>query len=303
MSLLLNICSVLVSVQQMPDQALQQMYRNAYHCNISAQTQSAAPTDIVQTADQINRYFPAENSWWPVFTLDQVNSKAFQNMLNQGIHPGVIIPKNNFSWGKYKNAKYAVNRGAIPVIEYQQTDPHYFAAKAIFATALGMRPLAAYVPTGWDPNIIMQPSGTYIIRHVSNDQLPLPARPNQFSGHTFYNATVNTQTASGMQIIINPPESLDTRDIQYPEFDISWKFYSVPFHSDAAGIHTGVMGYALIGLSLVNIPIDLILNSHYPNILTTLGSSISWVSLILGISLFIILIISIVKRVRENGSD
>ncbi|OTG78483.1 hypothetical protein B9T33_14295 [Acinetobacter sp. ANC 5054] len=313
MSLLLNICGVIVSVQQFPDQALQQIYQQEYHCPIVQidKNQASSNTDVhvpaqeipVQAADQINRYFPAENAWWPLYSLDQVKSNSFKQMIARGIYPGVILPQENFTWGQYKNAKYAVLQGAIPVIEYKHTDPHYFASKAIFATALGMRPMAAYIPAGWDPNILMQPKGSYIIQHFSNAQLPMPARASKLNDLTFYNATTNTQTASGMQIIVNPPDSLPIENIRYPDFGIAWQFHGIPFQSNEHGIQTGIMGYALLVLSVLNIPIDLILNTHYPNILTTMGSSISWVSLVLGVILFLVLIISIVKRVRDNGSD
>lgn len=303
MSLLLNICGVLVSVQQFPDAVLQEIYKQQYHCQIVQQRRSAAADLPVQAADQINRYFPDESRWWPLYTLDQVKSDSFKRMIQHGIQPGIIIPHEYVNWERYKTAKDAVRQGAIPVIEYRETDPQNFAADAVFSTALGLRPLAAYVSSGWDPNLLTQPKGSYIIQHAANDQLPLPAREIHYQQHIFYNATVNTQSAAGNQIIINPPDSIPLDSIDYPQFGISWRFHGIDFHSDEQRIRTNIFGYVLLPLSLINIPMNLILNTHYPNILSVAGSSISWVSLLLGIGLLLLLVISIIRRVRENGTD
>ena len=60
--------------------------------------------------------------------------------------------------------KEAVSQGAIPIALYKSEQPQYFAAKATFSTAIGLRPMAAFVSTGWDENLISQTAGSYIIQ-------------------------------------------------------------------------------------------------------------------------------------------
>lgn len=47
---------------------------------------------------------------------------------------------------------------------FKTEQPQYFAAKATFSTAIGLRPMAAFVILGWDENLISQPAGSYIIQ-------------------------------------------------------------------------------------------------------------------------------------------
>ncbi|EOY4290476.1 hypothetical protein LM904_000591, partial [Acinetobacter baumannii] len=56
-------------------------------------------------------------------------------------------------------------------------------------------------------------------------------------------------------------------------------------------------------LSIVVVPLDLILTTTYPDLLGTFGSYISWISLVVGAILLLLLISSIIRRVRKNGSN
>ena len=58
-----------------------------------------------------------------------------------------------------------------------------------------------------------------------------------------------------------------------------------------------------IVLSIVVVPLDLILTTTYPDLLGTFGSYISWISLVVGAILLLLLISSIIRRVRKNGSN
>ncbi|HAV3952588.1 TPA: hypothetical protein OXT11_002262, partial [Acinetobacter baumannii] len=61
--------------------------------------------------------------------------------------------------------------------------------------------------------------------------------------------------------------------------------------------------YIFIVLSIVVVPLDLILITRYPDLLGTFGSYISWISLVVGAILLLLLISSIIRRVRKNGSN
>lgn len=85
------------------------------------------------------------------------------------------MPDEVFGFPHYFLLKEAVSQGAIPIVLFKTEQPQYFAAKATFSTAIGLRPMAAFVSTGWDENLISQPAGSYIIQ-LNSANLPLPSR-------------------------------------------------------------------------------------------------------------------------------
>lgn len=301
MSVLLNICGVLVATSHFPDTTLQQFYQQYYHCQIEA-----AKTDLstqIQTPQTVAELFPQPATWWPVFTSDQLDSESFKQLVEQGVKPGVILPNEYFSAVKYYKIKRAVNEGAIPIAFYQMAHAKYFAAKATFSTAIGLRPLAALIETGWDENLIAQPAGSYIIQSDLPDELRIPARKIQHHQHYFYQAITDPAQSSGYQVVINPPLGMPVNTIEYPKLGISWDLNRTQFSSSTDGVETSLFGYILIGLSTVVIPLDYIYSAHYPSLLSTFGSSISWISLLLGGGLLLILIISIIRRRRINARN
>lgn len=301
MSLYINACNIFIaSLQQLPDPTLQQIYQQTLNCSIT-QVHTTTSVNLPSIAvSQINNFFPHEIYWWPVYTTDEINSKSFRRVISSGIKPGIILSNEHLSFKQYQKAKYAVLQGAIPVLEYAPQYTASFSNKAMFYTALGLRPLAAYIPTGWNPNVLSRPKGTYIFQNTKKNEFPLPTREIFFQGHNLYAAQASSYNLTGTQIVINPPDDMPLNNIIYPKFNISWQFHGVAFTSTQHGIDTSFLGYILIPLSLLSIPIDVIVNSRYPNILTSLGTSISWISLLLGLVLLVVLIISIIKRARKD---
>ena len=251
----------------------------------------------------VAQLFPQPPSWWPVFTVDQLNSESFKLLTDHGIKPGVILPNEYFSISDCFRIKKAVHEGAIPVAIYQMKHSKYFAAKATFSTALGLRPLAAIIQTGWDENLISQPAGSYIVQSDEEGDLDLPARAIQHHQHYFYNATTNAGQSSGYQVIINPPADMPVNNIEYPQLGISWRINGTDYQSTPERVKTNPFGYFLIAMSTAVIPLDYIFSAHYPSLLSTFGSSISWISLLLGGFLLFLLIISIIRRRRINALD
>lgn len=76
MSNLLNICGIVIASSQYPDATLQQFYRQYYHCEIKAEQIKAE----VQSPSDLSMFFPYQDTWWPVFTIDQINSESFQSL-------------------------------------------------------------------------------------------------------------------------------------------------------------------------------------------------------------------------------
>ena len=139
MSNLLNICGIVIASSQYPDATLQQFYRQYYHCEIKAEQIKAevqSPSDLP--------CFPLQDTWWPVFTIDQISSESFQKFIHNGIRPGIILPDDiRFS------SLFLVKRSSKPrcysYCAFKTEQPQYFAAKATFSTAIGLRPMAAFV--------------------------------------------------------------------------------------------------------------------------------------------------------------
>lgn len=301
MSLYINACNIFIaSLHQLPDPTLQQIYQQTLNCSITRVHATTSANLPSIAASQINNFFPNEIYWWPLYTTDEINSKSFQRVISSGIKPGIILSNEHLSFKQYQKAKYAVLKGAIPILEYDPQHADSFSAQAMFYTALGLRPLAAYIPTGWNPNVLNHPKGTYIFQNTEKNEFPLPTREIFFQDHTLYAAQASSYNLTGTQIVINPPDDIPLDNIIYPKFDISWQFHGVAFTSTPHGIDTSLLGYIIIPLSLLSIPIDVIVNSRYPDILTSLGTSISWISLLLGLVLIVVLIISTIKRARKD---
>lgn len=301
MSVIVNICGMLIATSNFPDTTLQQFYQQYYHCKIERSYDETSTQ--IQPAQAVAQLFPQPPTWWPVFTADQLNSESFRLLTAQGIKPGVILPNEYFSVLDYFRIKKAVNEGAIPVAIYQMKHSKYFAAKATFSTALGLRPLAAIIQTGWDENLISQPAGSYIVQSDEEGDLDLPARAIQHHQHYFYSATTDAVQSSGYQVIINPPTDMSVNNIEYPHLGISWRINGTDYQSTPERVNTNPFGYFLIAMSTVVIPLDYIFSAHYPSLLSTFGSSISWISLLLGGFLLFLLIISIIRRRRINARD
>ena len=301
MSVIVNICGMLIATSNFPDTTLQQFYQQYYHCKIERSYDETSTH--IQPAQAVAQLFPQPPTWWPVFTADQLKSDSFRLLIDQGIKPGVILPNEYFSLLDYFRIKKAVNEGAIPVAIYQMKHSKYFAAKATFSTALGLRPLAAIIQTGWDENLISQPAGSYIVQSDEEGDLDLPARAIQHHQHYFYSATTNAGQSSGYQVIINPPADMPVNNVEYPQLGISWRINGIDYQSTTERVKTNPFGYFLIAMSTVVIPLDYIFSAHYPSLLSTFGSSISWISLLLGGFLLFLLIISIIRRRRINARD
>ncbi|CAI3123894.1 hypothetical protein MWMV7_MWMV7_01385 [Acinetobacter calcoaceticus] len=297
MSNLLNICGIIIASSQYPDGTLQQFYRQYYHCEIkSEQTKTE-----IQNINDLSMFFPSQVTWWPIFTIDQISSDSFQGLIHKGIKPGIILPDEVFSFSHYFLLKEAVSQGAIPIAIFKSEQPQYFAAKATFSTAIGLRPMAAFVSAGWDENLISQTPGSYIVQ-FNSQELPLPSREIRQKQHLFYSAKSFDGHVSGYEIIINPPADLPTTNIRYPQLGISWKFNNIKYISTPEHVNTSFLGYIFIGLSTVVVPLDLILTTIYPDLLGSFGSYISWISLVIGVILLLLLISSIIRRVKSNGS-
>ena len=301
MSVIVNICGMLIATSNFPDTTLQQFYQQYYHCKIERSYDETSTH--IQPAQAVAQLFPQPPTWWPVFTADQLKSDSFRLLIDQGIKPGVILPNEYFSLLDYFRIKKAVNEGAIPVAIYQMKHSKYFAAKATFSTALGLGPVAAIIQTGWDENLISQPAGSYIVQSDEEGDLDLPARAIQHHQHYFYNATTNAGQSSGYQVIINPPADIPVNNIEYPQLGISWRINGIDYQSTTERVKTNPFGYFLIAMSTVVIPLDYIFSAHYPSLLSTFGSYSSWISLLLGGFLFFLLIISIILRRRINARD
>ncbi|MCH7336910.1 hypothetical protein [Acinetobacter sp. NIPH 2699] len=301
MSILLNICGLLIATEHFPDTTLQQFYQQYYHCTIQP-----AKTDLrsqIQSPQAVTQLFSYPETWWPIFTADQLQSDSFKQLIEKGVKPGVILPDNYFSLIEYYQIKKAVNAGAIPIALFQMHHSKYFASKATFSTALGLRPLAALIETGWDENLIAQPAGNYIIQSDDRNHLSIPARKIQHHQHYFYQASTDSSQTSGYQVLINPPIDMPVTNIEYPQLGISWNLNKIKYTSTTTGVETNIFGYLMIVMSTIVIPLDYLLTSHFPSLLSSFGSSISWISLLLGGILLLLLNIAIIRRRRINARN
>jgi hypothetical protein len=215
-------------------------------------------------------------------------------MKNQGIKPGLIIPENFMKPSIYFQIKQEVSDGAIPILDLSSIEPKRFRGLATLATSAGLRPMAAYIQDGWNPNLKTLPAGLYIIQ-ANHGQLPLPARLIQSGQQQFY--TAYPQTAfNGTGIILNPQVPLAESEIAYPELGISWTFLNTRFDSQMNRVHTNLLGYILLSAGIIILPLHLVLSTHYPNLLSFWGTSTSWASVFVIVILMLILLITMLWR-------
>lgn len=292
MNHLLHVCGLIISVNTLPDPVLSSYYQQYYQCEIKEvdSVQAEQSSDITQ----IRAHFPASRKLWPVFSFDQLQYETYQTMKNQGIKPGLIIPENFMKPSIYFQIKQEVSDGAIPILDLSSIEPKRFRGLATLATSAGLRPMAAYIQDGWNPNLKTLPAGLYIIQ-ANHGQLPLPARLIQSGQQQFY--TAYPQTAfNGTGIILNPQTPLSENEIAYPELGISWTFLNTRFDSQMNRVHTNLLGYILLSAGIIILPLHLVLSTHYPNLLSFWGTSTSWASVFVIVILMLILLITMLWR-------
>ncbi len=85
MSNLLNICGIVIASSQYPDATLQQFYRQYYHCEIKAEQIKAE----VQSPSDLSMFFPYQDTWWPVFTIDQIALKVSKSLSITELDPAL----------------------------------------------------------------------------------------------------------------------------------------------------------------------------------------------------------------------
>lgn len=300
MSYMIQVCSLLLNVDQIPDVALRQFYQQYYQCPVTQVASSVLKTDL--QPEQVGMFFPAESYWWPVFTIDQLNSASFKRIIRQKIRPGVVVPYSGFNLMMYWKIKQAVDQGAIPLFEFSTARPTTFSSQAVIASAIGIRPMGVYSTSGWTPMLLSLPQGLYVIESQKN-QLPLPSREIQVGQHYFYNARAYTGQNIGMNIIVNPPKDIVLKNIRYPKFGISWSFHGIDFNSTSNALETNVIGHLLLAASLSVVPLHLMLSTEFPEVLGLFGTSASWLSLILGLLLIVLLVSTIIVRwVKRHDS-
>lgn len=258
MNHLLHVCGLIISINTLPDPVLSSYYQQYYQCELKEvdSVQAEQSSDITQ----IPAHFPASRKLWPVFSLDQLQYETYQTMKNQGIKPGLIIPENFMKPSIYFQIKQEVSEGAIPILDLSSIEPKRFRGLATLATSAGLRPMAAYIQDGWNPNLKTLPAGLYIVQ-ANPGQLPLPARLIQSGQQQFY--TAYPQTAfNGTGIILNPQAPLAESEIAYPELGISWTFLNTRFDSQLNRMHTNPLGYILLSAGIVILPLHLVLSTH-----------------------------------------
>ena len=286
MNTLINICGLLISVSTLPDPVLSAYYQKYYNCPlITVNNPNLTANSSIQ---QIPEQFPSEKKLWPIFTIDQIDSKNFNTMINQGIKPGLLIPTNFMQPLVYFRVKKQVDKGAIPILDLSTVEPARFNGLATLATSVGLRPMGAYVVGGWNPLLKVLPAGLYIVQ-ANAGQIPLPARRIQSQKQLFYSAFTKSYDFNGTGILLNPRGNIPPQDLHYPEFGISWKFLNIQFNSQPDQIHTNLIGHLLLFAGLLIIPLHLILSMHYPELLKIWGTSTSWLLVFVIIILMLIL--------------
>jgi len=298
MSTLIYVCGLLLSVSTLPDSTLSSYYQTYYDCPL--RSANTLESKNVSSIYQIPEHFPTERKLWPVFTVDQVHSKNFKQIMDQGIKPGLLIPENFMNPLIYFQLKRQINRGAIPLLDFSSVEPSRFNSLATLATSAGLRPMGAYVHDGWNPLLKTLPKGLYIIQ-ANEGQIPLPALSIQSGQHLFYTAYSNSYGFNGTGILLNPEGNLSNEDINYPVLGIGWKFLNVSFYSQPDRIHTSIAGHILLAAGLMILPLHLILSLHYPELLGFWGTSTSWLSVFMIIVLMIILVSTMLWRIFKKS--
>lgn len=310
------LCSLLVGPVTQPSPLLANLYEQQYGCRPTPATAEPgvlaelAKDDLSPVAsEQVGSFFPAAPRWWPLFTNAQIGNAGYLKMQEQGIVPGVLLPENPLALLAPKNyLKYrqAAKDGAVMVQVLHTAHMSEFAAHASFATALGLRPLAALVVDGWSDYIPSAGNGAFLVDHRASagyQGLPVPARINQLDGRFFYYANDVLPVGGGLSVLIDPPEAMShaVANVDYPQLGLTWRYAGADFQSDQDGLHTSIAGYVLAMLTLFAVPVGVFYAAPWPDVLQLLGTSISWFWLFVGACLLALLILAALRRLRRDA--
>jgi hypothetical protein len=169
------ICGVTLGPLPPVPPTLERLYQQQYGC---APQHTQHPTDHPIAKENAGALFPALDSAWPIFTKEQIGGAIYLETLERGIKPGILLPNDQWEILRpslYYRYKTAIQDGAIPVLEFQSATPSAFSAKASYAAAIGLSPLAALVTDGWSENALFLRAGTYLMDHRPRVMPPLLA--------------------------------------------------------------------------------------------------------------------------------
>lgn len=301
---LISICGIILSPLTEPATSLSSLYESHYGC--TPEIIEKYDGDLVKPKN-LTSYFPSKKTLWPIFTEEQIESQEYNKLIKTGVKPGIILPADSLSLlepSKYFLYRNAMKNGAIPVLTMSTNNPKGYAARATFASAIGVRPLAALVEDGWSENLLALPVGSYLVDHrqtTENRSLPLPPRENQIGSSYFYFTDKSSALGGGYSIIINPSSTeILKSDIQYPKLGISWDYGDSVYKSSLEGLETSFKGHLMAVVTLISVPIGLFFSRPWPDILVLLGTSLSWGSIFIGGSLMLLLSIAAVRRLRRS---
>ncbi len=300
---LLAVCGITLGPLPEAPPVLASFYSEQYGCTPEVRADFSG--DPVARVD-LPSFFPAEHAWWPVFTEDQISSPGYRHLIDAGIKPGIMLPENSLdllSPATFMRYRQAMRDGAVPVQAMSHASPDAYGAKATFAAAMGVRPLAALVTDGWSDNLLAQAPGSYLIDHRATagyNGLPLPPRDNRLGDSHFYYANARAAHGGGYSIIINPViTDASVPGIRYPELGISWRYSDTTYQSTLDGLDTSLQGHLLAVGTLFSVPVGLIFARPMPDILSLIGTSVSWISVVIGGCLLLLLAIAALHRLRR----
>lgn len=297
----LLICGYLVGPARMPNALVQDLYAHSVGCQIAATSPHA---ERLIPPENLNDLFPASTSFWPVFTGDAAQERALREYLRSGVKPGLLLPADlldlNKPWVlmRYRRAAAA---GAIPILQISKPQQD-IAAMATLAAAFSLEPQAVWVTKPIAPSLTWKTASTYISDAEADEnrqQLPWPNREIAIAGNHYY-AGHHTLHAYGFAVIKNPPTDwIGVVPIRHPQLGMHWKFGETPFETNTE-LSTSLFGRLVLLSALFTGMIAAPFVRPLPSFFSLMGYSLSWLSIVVGAVLLLILLTGVYRN-RKRG--
>lgn len=298
------VCAIAFSSTQVIPATLAQTYQTAFTC----------PADITKVPKMaqapladINHYFPATPTYWPVLRADSPNlARQARAWTMRGVHPALLLPTDPMR--AMKDSKLiahllaAETAGAMPVASLSRTTPNDLRAARYMWCMQGLCPAAWYLQQGVDTNLALMPKGLYIVApYWSGDpRLPLPNRELHLSGHTVLLLHNEAPKAGGTVAVTKL--SAYAR-VFTPSNETRWRWFGVQFRRDAEGLHTSLLGRVLLTVGGASVALWHWVSGVHSNLILTASTGLGWLAFGLAILNLLVIVVLLFQRRTPSRRD
>lgn len=305
MSALLAVCAIAFSSSHVIPATLSQTYQTAFTCPAEI---SKIPKIARAPLADINHYFPATPTYWPVLRANSSNlAGQARTWSMHGIHSALLLPTDPLR--AMKDSKLIAHllaaqaAGAIPIASLSRTTPNELRAARYMWCMLGLCPAAWYLQQGLDANLALMPKGLYIVAPYwsSDPHLPLPNRELHLLGHTVLPMHNDAPKAGGTAAVA---KLSGYARVFTPACKTRWRWFGITFRRDTEGLHTSPLGRVLLTMGGASVALWYWINGLHSNLILAASTGLGWLAFGLAIlNLLVIVVLLFQRRTPKRGEN